>query len=140
MPVAARWLHGWQSFSSPEYLEGIEIRCVPRHASLKFGLQFVGTVHPQIGIVNQEAMIGSKRNRAVDRFDALLKQRIVVVHAPPTLTVVGVCDVELRSRVSVCRVCAFEGEARFVEGVSLEEPKAIGDRLGVYLIGPDGGR
>src|SRR6187455_429708 len=117
MPGAARSLREPDSFPGPKDLERIEVRCLPGYASLKFSLQFVGAVHPQIGIVHKEAVIRSERDRAVDGFDPLLKKGIVVVDMPPALSVVGVGDVELCARVAVCRIGALEGEARFLERI-----------------------
>src|SRR6185436_4707501 len=140
MPSAARSLHGPHSFPWPKNLERVEIGCLARHASLEFPLQFVGAVHPEVRIINEETVIGSQRDRTVDGLDALLKERIVVVDVPPTLPVVGVCDVELCPRVPVRGVGALEGEAGFLERIATEERETVGHGLRVDLIYADGGR
>ena len=124
----------------PEDLERVEVGCLARDAALELGFQFVGAVHAEIGIVDDEPVVRRERDRAVDRFKAFAKQRVVVIDASPSLPVVAVGDVELGARVAVRGVGALERQPRLGERVAAKEGQSVGHGLRVDAIGADGRR
>src|SRR4029453_507277 len=125
MRPAGRSLRGLRSFAGSEDLQRVEVGCFPRDAAFELGLQSIRAVYPEIGIVDEQPMVGRQRDRPVNRFETLLKERVVVVDASPALSVIAVSDVELRARIAVRRVRALEGHSRFGERIAAKEGQRV---------------
>src|SRR5262245_47689945 len=106
---------------------------------LEFGLQFLASVHPERGVVDDQTSCRRERNRTIDRTKTFGVRAIVVVKPTPSLAVVAVGDIELRARVAHGGIGSLERYARFDELIVPEESQRIVERLLVDPIHPDDG-
>src|SRR4051812_1777686 len=94
MREAGTALRARHSFSGPEQAHRVQIREVALETTLQLRLQFVGGMHLQIGIADDEAAGWREGDGLVHRLEALRKQRLAAVQPSPALAIVTVRDVE----------------------------------------------
>src|SRR5258708_11441177 len=87
----------------------------------------------QILIINSERS-GRHCNGTVDRFKTLLEQVLIVIQAPPTFTIKGVCDVKLRPWITLSRVSALPLVTRGAELLAAKERERGIRLLLIYLV------
>src|SRR5262249_2913271 len=106
---------------------------------LEFGLQFLASVHPERGVVDDQTSRRRERDRTIDRTKTFGVRAIVVVEPTPSLAVVAVGDIELRARIAHGGIGSRERYARLAQLVVPEEKPRIPRRLLVDPIHPDDG-
>src|SRR4029079_1843228 len=95
----------------PKNLQRRNILPTPGSALFQLCLQLCGCMQLQILIRNSERR-RRERSRPIDCFQSLLEQILIVVNAPPTFTIEGVGDIELRCRITLGGVSALPLIAR----------------------------
>src|SRR5204862_2208375 len=71
---------------------------------------------------------------------AALEQTAIDVHAPPSLPVVAVGNVELRPRIALCGIGALKRRARLRELLVAEKPQPIVEAHAIDRVGAERGR
>ncbi len=87
-------------------------------------------MHLQVRIIDSERTVSRETACAVDGFQPLLDQSLVVVNTrPPTFAVKGVGDIELRSRVAVGRIGSLPFVTRGSKLLTSEKRESTIERL-----------
>jgi len=60
----------------------------------------------QVRVINYERAVGRQADGPVDCLQTLFEKRVVVIDAPPALSIAGIGDIELCARISLGRIGA----------------------------------
>jgi hypothetical protein len=103
---------------------------------MQFGAQLISRSQSELRVVDDQPSVRGEGYRPFDASKALGKQRVVAIHPAPSLTVVAISDIELRSSIALRRIGACERRTRFLELIALEERQSVVERALIDAYAP----
>jgi hypothetical protein len=117
-------------------LQWVEIFPTSFGSLFQLRLQFGGSVHLQIRIINCQRAVWRQVDRPIDCLQPLLEKRIVVIDATPALSVGGVANIELRTRIALGRIGAGPLVTRRAKLIATKECQAAVKLFLIDLVDP----